>query len=292
MTEIWKKIFENYEVSSCGRIRNSLTLKILKTHKEDDGYIRIRIHGHGSHYVHRLVAIGFIENINNYPTVDHIDRQRDNNNVENLRWASSKIQSTNISNFGRLKRKVAKIDSKTKNIIAQYDSIKEASNSVPNSDGRLISAVCRGKRNNHAGFEWKYMDIDDELEDEIWILMEEYDGHVSISNHGRIKFKDGRVSTGSLSTYKRIHLKKNGKDVHMLIHKLVAKYFIENPNSHPIINHKDGDKTNNHVDNLEWCTHSQNVTHAHENGLISKEKTKEPENIEEIIGKIYEIIKK
>lgn len=277
MTEIWKVMFEKYEISSCGRIRNLTTNKTMKPHRTDDGYIRIKLSGHGTYYVHRLVALHFIENPNNFPTVDHIDRIRDNNNVENLRWASSKMQASNISEFGRLKRKVSKIDIESNEIISVHDSLKEAASQTPGGDGRLISATCRGKRKTHAGFKWKYMDID-ELENEKWIRMEEYDGELYISDHGRIKFKDGRISTGSLSVYKRIHLKKDGNELHMQVHRLVAMHFLDNPDNFPIVNHKDGNKTNNHVDNLEWCSYSYNSIHAHQSGLVSKQKKENKTN--------------
>jgi len=51
------------------------------------------------------------------------------------------------------------------------------------------------------------------------------------------------------------------------IHRLVAELFIDNPNNLPCINHKDGDKLNNCVKNLEWCTYSHNAKHAYDNGL-------------------------
>ena len=55
-------------------------------------------------------------------------------------------------------------------------------------------------------------------------------------------------------------------------HRLVAEYFIDNPNDYPIVNHIDGDKSNNHIENLEWCTYSQNNIHAYKNGLNTSKK--------------------
>ena len=55
-------------------------------------------------------------------------------------------------------------------------------------------------------------------------------------------------------------------------HRLVAEYFIDNPNDYPIVNHIDGNKANNHIENLEWCTYSQNNIHAYKNGLNTSKK--------------------
>lgn len=70
--------------------------------------------------------------------------------------------------------------------------------------------------------------------------------------------------------YRQPHIDENGiprKYIVYFIHRLVALCFVENPNDYPMINHKDGNKQNNHYTNLEWCTAKQNHEHALLNNL-------------------------
>lgn len=67
--------------------------------------------------------------------------------------------------------------------------------------------------------------------------------------------------------YQRIVLMKEGVKTKYQAHRLVALAFIPNPDNKPFINHIDGNKSNNNADNLEWCTASENVTHADITGL-------------------------
>ena len=64
----------------------------------------------------------------------------------------------------------------------------------------------------------------------------------------------------------------NNKGKNFKTHRLIGIYFIPNPNNLPCLNHKDGNKLNNSINNLEWCTLSENTTHAYKLGLISKKK--------------------
>lgn len=64
--------------------------------------------------------------------------------------------------------------------------------------------------------------------------------------------------------YKRVTLSINGKTKRFQVHRLVAMYFIENPLNKPCVNHIDGDKENNELKNLEWCTYSENERHSYD----------------------------
>ena len=97
MEEIWKQsIVDNYEVSNLGRIRNLKTKRIINPDKEEKGYRRLSIKRKGKrkHFaIHRLVAIAFIPNPENKRQVDHIDNDKSNNRVDNLRWVSNQENS-------------------------------------------------------------------------------------------------------------------------------------------------------------------------------------------------------
>lgn len=87
----------------------------------------------------------------------------------------------------------------------------------------------------------------------------------SLYENGKSKILSKRINK---SGYYYVNLSKNGKYKSKSIHKLVAEYFLENPNGFNIVNHKDTNKLNNHKNNLEFTTLSGNSKHAFENGLI------------------------
>jgi hypothetical protein len=67
--------------------------------------------------------------------------------------------------------------------------------------------------------------------------------------------------------YREVALSKDGKTKTVLLHRLIAIHFVDNPHNLPCVNHKNGIKTDNRIENLEWCTKSQNTKHAYDNNL-------------------------
>ena len=91
--EQWRLIsgYDNYEISSHGRVRNNKSKNILKTYTEKAGYVLIGLYKDGktkTHRIHRLVGFAFLEKKDGDIEVDHIDHNRANNNYENLRWTT------------------------------------------------------------------------------------------------------------------------------------------------------------------------------------------------------------
>lgn len=105
---------------------------------------------------------------------------------------------------------------------------------------------------------------------EIWKSIEDFADKYEISNLGRIKNKKTNhiyKNTNQYGDYFTIILYDEKHKRSTRIHREVAQAFIPNPNNYPCVNHKDLNKQNNNVDNLEWCTYSQNSLHALNNGI-------------------------
>ena len=142
MTEVWKLIegYENYSVSTYGQVRNDKTKKVLKGTKDESGRLSFGFYKKQRFLIHRLVALAFIENLEDKSEVDHIDNDPSNNRVENLRWATrnenamnTRVRTDNTSGikgvrWNKLYQKweaYINID-KIKNHLGCYNTIEEA----------------------------------------------------------------------------------------------------------------------------------------------------------------------
>jgi hypothetical protein len=287
--ENWRIIEEypNYDVSTFGNVRNNKHKNILKPTLNSSGYYRCTLVnniGKKTITIHKLVANCFIENIYNKPTVNHKDRNKINNNINNLAWATHLEQNLHKSKSTKIRcdsLKVLRICSKTNIILEMYNSLKEASkwvisnnlSKIKNNNYKSIMSKisgvikCKLYCNTSFGYKWKTYE-DDIDKNEIWkqipLHLTNNVEHYYISNYGKIKIKN-RIKNNFtiINCYQVVSIMKK----HYYIHRLVALTFLQNPENKAIVNHKDGNKLNNFLDNLEWNTIPENNIHAIQNGL-------------------------
>lgn len=128
------------------------------------------------------------------------------------------------------------------------------------------------------------------METEIWKKHPEIE-KLEVSSFGRVRTLD-RVVPREKHTlfikgrvlkqhdighgYLQVHFRVDGKHVNKYVHRLVAQTFIHNPNNWPEVNHKDNDRANNHVDNLEFCTRSYNQKYRDKFGVSNTETKWQP----------------
>lgn len=111
---------------------------------------------------------------------------------------------------------------------------------------------------------------------EIWKDINRYEGLYKISNFGKVMSltRNKLLTINKTGEYDYVFLSKNGQFKIKKIHRLVAEAFIPNPNNLECVNHRDENKRNNRVDNLEWCTKKYNCNYGKRNEKMSKSKSK------------------
>lgn len=164
MQEIWRDIpnYEGlYQVSNLGNVKSLYRLannnhiiheKILKPQRNYNGYLIVNLYKNNKmkpKLIHRLVGKTFIDNPNNFNYINHIDKNKSNNNVNNLEWCT---QSYNV--IYSKGRKVNQYN-KNNNFIKTWNSIADVKKTL-NIDSGLIVRCCRGKKKSAGGFKWKY----------------------------------------------------------------------------------------------------------------------------------------
>ena len=288
--EEWKDIqdYENYEVSTLGNVRNKKTGRVLKSY-DKGGYAVISLSKtKGKIFqIHRLVCQAFIQNPENKPQVNHIDKNGLNNNVINLEWNSVVENNIHRSN-GVIQTTnqnvpIYRVHEITNEKLEKYDSIELAAEWIFNqglsknmsSIKGGISCASRNVYNSSFGFKWEVVE-QLSLENEIWkqvVIKDKDTSNYYVSSLGRFKNSKGII----MKDYKPHHsgyiYVRVNNDKYAL-HRLVAFTFLENPENKAFVNHIDGNKTNNSLENIEWNTPNENSLHSHKTGLNKGNKRK------------------
>lgn len=267
--EVWKEhpIYSNYEGSNLGRIRNKKTKRILSQRIINNGRLYTNIFLNKKT---KIISVSrFILSCFTYfeKTLhcDHINSNKIDNKIDNLRWVTPKENNSNPNSIKK-RHKISSTNANlpvecyddNNNLIKTFTSITEAAKYYGCTDGN-ISAVCVGKRKRANGFIWKYKKnelLNDEVFKKHKIL------NIEVSNKGRVKYVKNngavRITYGTLDKrYGYFRCFVNGKSYS--VHRLVAETFIPNEENKEFVNHIDSNKGNNNVNNLEWCTRSENM---------------------------------
>ena len=159
--EIWrdcKGYGGKYQVSNQGRVWSVVSQRYLKPRLTNNGYCVVQLRTlngkQKNEFVHRLVALAFIENPNNLPQVNHKDENKQNCNVDNLEWCDAKYNTNygtrNLRAAQSLYKKVYCVE-----LDRIFNSIKEAGE-VLHINRNNITEVCKGRRETCGGYHWQY----------------------------------------------------------------------------------------------------------------------------------------
>ncbi len=286
--ELWENIidFPDYDVSTIGRI------KIIKSGRIGNNHVGhfLTPHNCGGYYevtlknnthrktikVHVLVAKAFIPNNDpvNKIEVDHINRDRLNNTINNLRWVT---HAENMKEYAKTieykGKKIYQYDLNN-NLVKEWGSIRELLDVNKEYSYHSMLKCLSGQLEKLYNYKWKYAENKEitVMVDELFVnvnMFKEYDfSNYKISNYGNVKNIDrDNILNGKTgkSCYREacMYDKITGKSTYVKIHQLVATKFIgEKPSEKHVVNHKDKNKLNNHVSNLEWITGQANTEHG------------------------------
>ncbi len=258
--EEWRGLeeFPGYKVSTLGRLMLS-SGRISTARPNPEGYVRTSFasatYTRTHVYVHILVATAWIPNTEKKPVVNHINGIRHDNRPCNLEW------TTVSENTGREKKLFARTThagrpilqyDKEGTFLRRWDKGIDAATAFGVKPGS-IAYLCKGVKPCPKGFIWRYEDVTD-LPGEVWTWSQFKGEPIPVSSFGRICTPTGKRTFGSICGTGYMVYKATR------IHRLVCYGFCPRSDWESLdVDHKDGNKTNNHVDNLEWVTSAENT---------------------------------
>lgn len=272
------KEFPNYKISNSGIVKNFKTNNIIKQVLCGQ-YYKVTLNDSPNkklknYKIHRLVGEYFITNPDNFNIIDHIDGDKLNNNVTNLRWCSP---STNVNNWYSKRTKYNKIEQYNlqNELLKTWNSVSSIEKEL-NIKGGSIRGCCNGNMPTYKGFIWKYTQQDRKQQSKTTIDLSNYVCIGKINGNDFSKYsisKDGSIIINTKKQkeitfftthhkYKSVYLYTNTKTkFQLLVHKIINKV-LKNGNYDDIIDHIDSNRVNNTIENLESVTRKENTIRA------------------------------
>ncbi len=309
--QIWKPVpiedYKNfYQISSNGRVKNR-NGRVLKISKQN-GYICVTLsydYKIKRFLVHRLVALAFIPNSDSKPFINHKNRNKTDNRVENLEWVTSKENAQHAIETGMKNGRIKAVEQVDKcgNVIQEFESASEASRKT-GINRRAICNVCIGRSKTAGGYFWKFV----EKQYVSTIDLTDYKGIAGFETYYMIN-RDGKIYSimkkqllvpWFINKKATIRLTKDKKGSNKIVHILVAETFIPNPENKACVCHINGDLKDNRVENLKWASRSEITKNTYNLGKNSNRKRvgqydldgnliKEFENIRQASKELFDV---
>ena len=270
--------FPGYIITRDGQVYSKYFNRYLILNQKSHGYLKLKlveikdsVKTHVCISVHRLVAMAHIPNPESLPIVNHKDGDKLNNHSDNLEWVTRTRNAEHALEIGLVNPKQTEVIqySLDGDFIKKYESVREATESL-NCCTSSVHAACTGRNKTCKGFVLKYSTCPTIKEPKTTLKGEKWkkikDSDYEISTLGRVySHKSCRYITNGLDLdgYPKIYM--DGKTYRC--HRLVAKTFLDEIEGKTVVNHKNGNKSDNTLENLEWCTQKENVQHAVDTGL-------------------------
>jgi hypothetical protein len=274
MEDYWRPIqgyTDRYLVSRNGEIWSIKRQIILSTHLRK-GYPSVSLYDDSGKWtisIHTLMGETFLVKDDDpaKTQVNHKNGVKTDDRVENLEWTTPRGNNQHALETGLRVPRTKKVGQYTLEgqKLATFDSIKEAAEKT-GCNAKHIPSVCRGKRESTGGYNWQYENEEDKPHVFVGTgVYHPYFPKYIIQSNGQVystitnRYMKHKIDPDG---YHLVGLSNNGFKKDFLIHVLVAQCYIPPDPNKPVVNHMDTDKSNNNVDNLEWCTSSHNALHA------------------------------